>query len=82
MKNGAVKHSKDLVESDLSGEKKLAEKMNKMRGANNYVAPTLAHFQAEPGFYIDFKGRLIGPFADATQATEAHREWMWESKHG
>ena len=86
MKNGQVKHSKDLVDADLAGERKQAEVLAKY-GMGGLKVRTLAEVQADPGYYINFApsaksgGSLKGPFDSADQASEAHREWMWESKH-
>jgi hypothetical protein len=86
MKNGQVKHSKDLVDADLDGERKMQELFSRM-GIGGGKATTLEELQTKPGFYILFApkpksgGSLKGPFNTAEQASEAHREWMWESKH-
>lgn len=80
MKNGDVKHSTLLVEADMAGEKKLAERL--AAAGMKIERMSLQSLQRNPGHYINFKGSLKGPFDDPNQATEAHREWMWESKHG
>jgi hypothetical protein len=80
MKNGEVKHSNDLTEEDLAGEKRMANLFNR-------PVPTLQQFREKPGHYIGFCPRkggsvsLKGPFENPQVAKEAHREWMWESKH-
>jgi hypothetical protein len=85
MKNGQVKHSKDLVDADLAGQRKQAEVLAKYGMCIN--VRTLAEVQSDPGYYINFApsaksgGSLKGPFDSPEQASEAHREWMWESKH-
>jgi len=80
MKNGEVKHSKDLVEADRAGERKMEEAFEKL--GITFKSRPLAELKQRTGYYINFKGSLKGPFDTAEQATEAHKEWMWESKHG
>ena len=86
MRNGQVKHSDKLVDADLDGEREMAAFL--IRHGAKAVEPTLEAYKAKPGHYICFaprrgqKGTLKGPFVTPEQATEGHREWMWESKHG
>jgi hypothetical protein len=85
MKNGQVKHSEKLTEEDLEPERLMAETLSRFGGTIN--PPPLSKFKSRPGFYILFAprprngGSLKGPFDSENEAKEAHREWMWESKH-
>ena len=85
MRNAQIKHSDKLVDADLDGEREMADFLTRHGGKPDPVS--LEAFKAKPGYYICFaphrthKGSLKGPFDNEEQAREAHREWMWESKH-
>ncbi len=90
MKNGDVKHSKDLTEQDLALLRKAEEvalENQKRFGIPSLPPTTLEELKEYEGFYImfapkpKFGGDLKGPFKTEDMAREAHREWMWESKH-
>lgn len=73
MKNGTVKHSKDI--DFVTDERETAERYKKI-GINWPVDESVR----EAGFYVYF-GMWKGPFNDAELAKSAYREWAWEAKH-
>lgn len=69
MRNGEVKHSRDIRESDML-------RYNAAHGARaalGYAGPklTLTEIKARPGYYFVLAHKPIGPYATADAAREA-----------